>query len=241
MGVTIAVSVITAVVAAAGTYLGTYLNNISLARRQDQLARVNAQLKDLYGPLAALLLSTQVLFDAWRRWELPLEKGWKDSSAEEQQRWRGWMRTVLQPRNIAMADLVMRHADLIDEMRMPPSLVALCAHVRYYEALQARWDEGDVERYIPYLLFPRDVTHDVLEAFNRLKARQADLLEPRQVLRGRKARAITRGDYTAELEDYIRRYERDAQLEEGPMASRAPHPGQGYGTSAFREADPGRR
>src|SRR5690349_7697604 len=56
MGVTIAVSVITAVVAAAGTYLGTYLNNISLARRQDQLARVNAQLKDLYGPLAALLL-----------------------------------------------------------------------------------------------------------------------------------------------------------------------------------------
>ncbi|HEV2251929.1 MAG TPA: hypothetical protein VGS06_01925 [Streptosporangiaceae bacterium] len=70
----------------------------------------------------------------------------------------------------------------------------------------------------------------MLEAFNRLKARQADLLEPRQVLRGRKGRAITHGDYTAELEDYIKRYERDAQLEEGPMATRPPDPGQGYST-----------
>jgi hypothetical protein len=239
MGVTIAVSVITAVVAAAGTYLGTYLNNISLARRQDQLARVNAQLKDLYGPLAALLLSTQVLFDAWRRWELPLTEGWKGSSEEERQRWRGWMRTVLQPRNIAMAELVMSHSDLIDDMRMPPSLMALCAHVRYYEALQARWDEGDVERYIPYVLFPRDVTHDVVEAFNRLKARQADLLERRRLLRGRKVRTITRGDYAAELEEYIKRYERDAQLEEGAVGQPPAGSGQGTSRSASREAAPG--
>ncbi len=175
MSVAIAVSVITTIIAAAGTYVGTYLNNISLARRQDQLERVNAQLKDLYGLLAALLLSTQVLFDAWRRWELPLEKGWKDSSEEELQRWRGWIKTVLQPRNSAMAELIMSHADLIDDMQMPPSLMALCAHTQYYEALQARWDQGDFERYIPYLVFPRDVTHDVIEAFNKLKARQADL------------------------------------------------------------------
>lgn len=61
MGVTIAVSVITTVVAAAGTYVGTYLNNISLARRQDQLDRVNAQLRDLYGPLVALLLCDRAM------------------------------------------------------------------------------------------------------------------------------------------------------------------------------------
>ena len=91
------------------------------------------------------------------------------------------------------------------------------------------------------LLFPRDVTHDVVEAFNRLKARQADLLEPRRPLRGRKTRANADGDYTAELEDYIKRYERDAQLEEEADGQSSAASGHGYSTSAFREADPGRR
>jgi hypothetical protein len=229
MGVTIAVSVITTALAAAGAYLGTYLNNLSLARRHDQLARVNAQLKDLYGPLAALLLSTQVLFDAWRRWELPLPGGWTGSSDEERQRYRDWMRTVLQPRNAAMSELVMSHADLIDGMRMPPSLVALSAHASYYEALMARWDAGDVERYIPFLVFPSDVTRDVVEAFNKLKARQAELVEPRRLPRLRKAPATAPGGYTAELGEYIERYQRDVQLDEGPDGHEPAGPGQGPG------------
>lgn len=90
----------------------------------------------------------------------------------------------------------------------------LCAHAHYHEALRARWDEGDFERYIPYLVFPVDVTRDVVDAFNRLKARQAGLLEQRRILRRHKIPTITHADYTAELQDYIKRYERDAQLEE---------------------------
>jgi hypothetical protein len=49
--VTVAVSV---VLALAG-YLATYAYDLRLARRKDQLERVNEQLSDFYGPLLALV------------------------------------------------------------------------------------------------------------------------------------------------------------------------------------------
>ena len=60
-GLTIAVSVL---LAFAG-YLVTYAYNLRLAQRKDRLERVNKQLSNLYGPLYALVSSSQACWKAF--------------------------------------------------------------------------------------------------------------------------------------------------------------------------------
>jgi len=92
------------------------------------------------------------------------------------------MTTVLMPLNRRMSQIITTHADLIEEDHMPAELIALCAHVESYGALQARWEAGRFERYLPHILFPDVVIEYALRHFNRLKSEQARLLGRRAVL-----------------------------------------------------------
>jgi hypothetical protein len=217
MSVGLAVSAITAIVAATVGYVGTYVNTRLAARRSDQVKRLSAQMRDLYGPLAALLTSTDALYQIWRTRQLPLEHGWKNSTPEEQEEWRHWMTTVLMPLNRRMSQIVTTHADLIEEDHMPAELIALCAHVESYGGLLARWEADRFDRYLPHILFPDVVIEYSLRHFNQLKAKQAQLLGRRglpKIRRERPTHPAGLEDWQAFMKKYAQDYFRDGQLDE---------------------------
>lgn len=176
MNTALIVSAATAIFLATASYIGTYVNTRLEKQRNGRIERLSAQLRDLYGPLAALLTSTDALYKVWRSRQLPVPTGWKNSSEEEREEWRHWMMTVFMPLNRRMSQIVTMHADLIEEDHMPPELIALCAHVESYEALQARWEAGNFERFVPHILFPDAVIDYAIGHFNALKSEQARLL-----------------------------------------------------------------
>ena len=51
---------------------------------------------------------------------------------------RQWMKTVLQPLNEKAAEIVVKHADLLQSSRMEPLLLHLVAHVMAYRVILKR-------------------------------------------------------------------------------------------------------
>lgn len=52
---------------------------------------------------------------------------------------RQWMKEVLQPLNEKAADIIVRHADLLQSAQMEPLLLQLVAHVSAYRVILKRW------------------------------------------------------------------------------------------------------
>lgn len=173
------------VLAAAVGYVVKYLTDIRLAQRNDRLERVNRQLSEFYGPLLALTRSSDESWRAFKHRYRP-EPGsyWKTDpppTREDAIAWRLWMRTVFMPMHQRMTELVLSHADLIDESDMPPCLLVMCAHVAGYRAILEEWETGDVsvlrEDNVSVVNFPAEELGEyAAAAFARLKAEQSRLL-----------------------------------------------------------------
>jgi hypothetical protein len=144
--VTVAVSV---VLALAG-YLATYAYDLRLARRKDQLERVNEQLSDFYGPLLALVDAGRA---SWRGFRTLYRPGgvayWGSDpppTPEEAAAWRLWMMEVFHPLNERIVQVVTEHAHLLDEPEMPQPLLDACAHVAAYRPVVRSWQDGDTSQ-----------------------------------------------------------------------------------------------
>ncbi|MCG7529562.1 hypothetical protein MHW47_34660 [Streptomyces sp. OfavH-34-F] len=167
-------------------YVITYLNGLRLSQRQERLARVNRQLSDLYGPLFALTEANGRIFAAFM--ERNARSDGRSPFAhetpptdEELAEWRLWATTVFLPNIRAMRDLVLTHADLLNEPVMPPLLLQLCAHVSGYEITAARWAQGDYEQHLSVVPFPgQEVAGYARKGFTELKKEQARLLGRRR-------------------------------------------------------------
>jgi hypothetical protein len=166
-------------------YFIKYRTDLQLAQRNDRLARINRQLSDFYGPLLALTESSDGAWQAFRkRYRSGGGSFWKNDpplTEEDAIAWRLWMTTVFVPMQQRMMDIVLEHADLIEEPEMPPCLLALCAHVAGYQAVLRTWESGEIsvkrEDNISVVNFPsQDLADYAAEAFGRLKAEQARLL-----------------------------------------------------------------
>ncbi|RFU42686.1 hypothetical protein DZF91_05260 [Actinomadura logoneensis] len=162
-------------------YVATYLNGLRLAQRQGRLARINSQLSDFYGPLLALAEANGRTFDAFV--ERHARPGGVSPFADktpptehELAEWRLWVMSVFLPNIQAMRDLVIQHADLINESEMPPFLLQLAAHVSGYEVTVARWEAGSHDRHLSVASYPHEVLAYAREGFSRLKREQGRLL-----------------------------------------------------------------
>jgi hypothetical protein len=113
-------------------------------RRQIRLARVNSQLRELYGPLNALLDVNERVWQALRTSGLPTQAERKPEKITED--WRRWRNNALMPTNRKMRDLIIEHADLLIEPTMSRSLSDFCAHVESLEIVLAAEDSGIQER-----------------------------------------------------------------------------------------------
>ncbi|MGX1274436.1 hypothetical protein [Streptomyces phaeoluteigriseus] len=167
-------------------YVVTYFNGLRLSQRQERLARVNRQLSDFYGPLFALTEANTRTFGAFRQRHArpggtsPFTHG-TPPTPEELSEWRLWVTTVFLPNIQAMRDLVIDHADLLNEPEMPPLLLQLCAHVSGYEITAARWAQGNHDQHLSVVPFPsEELAAYAKQGFSALKKEQARLLGRRQ-------------------------------------------------------------
>jgi hypothetical protein len=143
-------------------------------RRQARLARVSSQLRELYGPLNALVDVNERIWEALREFRLPPQAERRPEASTED--WRRWRDHALMPANRRMRDLIIEHADLLVETDVPERLRDFCAHVTSLEIFIAAEAEGLKERALighpgaAYVAYVRDT-------FAYLKNEQQHLLQ----------------------------------------------------------------
>lgn len=180
-------SLIAALVAAIATILAVFIGYVlthrssqHLQQRQDELARVNRQLAELYGPLFVMIESGRVAFDAFCERYSPTVPNFdyaaKDLSKEQREAWELWMTTVFQPKNRVMYELLASKGDLLIEEEMPKCISRFCAHVIGYDVLLAEWQRGDHSQVFAIPGFPDEFTEYVRDSYRQLKRQQARLL-----------------------------------------------------------------
>jgi hypothetical protein len=142
-------------------------------RRQARLARVSSQVRELYGPLNAMVDVNERIWEALRDSELPTQAERRPEAGTDN--WRRWRDAALMPANRRMRDLIVEHADLLVEAEVPQVMRDFCAHVSSMEIVLAAEASGVAER--PLIGHPGDayVTH-VRERFVALKLEQQRLL-----------------------------------------------------------------
>jgi hypothetical protein len=187
LAITLGVSVLVA--------LGGFAWNLRLARRKDQLDRVNRQLGELYGPLFAAHAASRRIYLAFRDRYRPADESYFSAknppTEEEVAAWREWMTHVFMPLNRRMTEAIIANADLLREEHLPGCLQELCAHVAGYEAVLRHWEADDVvsvqeEDNLSVVPYPwRELDDYVPKSFEALAQEQAKLLAQVKSVRDR--------------------------------------------------------
>ncbi|MET9976856.1 hypothetical protein ACFYOI_27650 [Streptomyces microflavus] len=167
--ITASASIVVAVLA----FLLSQQSQLRQERRQARLTRINCQLRELYGPLNALVDSNERVWNSLRGSFLPNQS--ERDPATDSPEWRKWRDEVLIPTNRRMRDLITEHADLIIESEVPNSLRDFCAHVLAVEVTVLEEAEGVRRRAL--IGHPGDeFVNYVNTSFKHLKGEQNKLL-----------------------------------------------------------------
>jgi hypothetical protein len=151
---------------------------VRLERRQARLVLISSQLRDLYGPLNALVEVNERLWEALRAESLPAKPDRRPGAGDPE--WNRWRDSVLMRVNREMRDLILRRADLLIEDEVPQPLLDFCAHVAAREiALSGRTDGFQGRALIPHP--GAEYADYVRGTFNHLKLEQRRLLQLRHV------------------------------------------------------------
>ena len=161
-------------------YAAKYVNDLRIAERKDQLDRVNAQLRDLYGPLLALIQASDTAYIEFRkkhRHGTQYFVGDPPPTERDLAAWRNWMTHVFMPLNRKMESVILANAHLIEDRLFPPGFHALLAHVAGYKTVMNAWKEQNYAEHQSIVDFPRAVLPTyVKETYEALMAKQHRLL-----------------------------------------------------------------
>ena len=174
-------------------YITTAVHTLRTTQHEARVARVGAQLKELYGPLLACVSATKSAYDAMVRQHAAAAGGVvaglqgaaaathfrdavrADSHGAAAEAYRTWVRVVLMPLSERAMKTVIEHADLLESTTIEPLLLQLVAHVSAYRVILRRWEEGALAEG-SHISYPDGVHAWASEQFRRLKRRQAELL-----------------------------------------------------------------
>jgi hypothetical protein len=150
-------------------------------RRQVELSRINAQLRDLYGPLYALVQVNEMIWDAMKDNSIIPSRDSRikiqELNNDSLETWKTWLNNSLMPINLRMRELIIGYADLIIENQIPNTLLTFCAHVSTYEVLLRSEGEEGLTLRDALIRHPGDEFVDYFgRSFVTLKAEQARLL-----------------------------------------------------------------
>lgn len=171
----------TAIVVAIVTGSISYLTSRRLHRKQSELARVDRQLSELYGPLYALSRSSDFSWVTFRQNHgadrLAYFDVEADVSPDEIESWCEWMTHVFMPVNRKMQEILLSKTELLISDDLPESLIALCSHVAEYEMILARWASGNRDVLTATNNHPgRQLSEYAQTSYQFLRARQRTLL-----------------------------------------------------------------
>ncbi|MEL6362121.1 MAG: hypothetical protein AAFR21_13670 [Pseudomonadota bacterium] len=163
---------------------GYIITHIFAVRRQLHDARVeflNAQIRDLYGPLYAIDASNRAAWISFRaKYRPDISSYFKKEnppSEEETKAFVQWMRSVFHPNNKRMHDVITSNAHLIEGNDFPESFREFLIHVETYQVVIDQWDAGNFSEYTSRNNYPRDTfSSEVEDSFLKLKRRQKRLL-----------------------------------------------------------------
>jgi len=159
----------------------SYANARRLSRTEAQLARVNAQLSELYGPMHATLEATRIAYEKFVQSSRGSPNFFNPRlpkpTDEELELWRTWVTTVLQPGNKRTYELIVNKAHLLIDDEMPQCLLTFCAHVAGFDVTIRRWEAEDYSSHLSVVSHPRDELNSYARnSFRQLKRTQAHLL-----------------------------------------------------------------
>ena len=163
------------ILAAVLAYILNQRGQLRQERRQAALARVSSQVRDLYGPLNAMVDVNERIWEKLRDSELPPQAERRPEAGT--QNWRRWRDGALMPSNRKMRDLIVENADLLVEAEVPQVLRDFCAHVSSVEIVLAA--EAEAEGTKERALIPHPgaaYVQYVRETFAALKLEQQQLL-----------------------------------------------------------------
>src|ERR1044072_3880974 len=161
-GLTLSVSILIAFIG----FITKYINDIKIAQRKDRLERINRQLKELYGPLSALIHTSGIAWQGFRKKYRPNRSYWRSEpypDEDEAAVYRLWMREVFMPLNLRMERVIVENADLLYHEKMPECLLTVCAHVSAYKTILKRWESGDYSEHLSIVDFPGQAVRQYTE------------------------------------------------------------------------------
>lgn len=161
-------------------YLYTWFSSRRSSQQKAQLERVNLQLSNLYGPLFALVESSDISWRAFRSKHQPNSRYFskvKPPAEKDIEAWRLWMKTVFMPINSQMYDIVQDNAELLIESEMPKCLLLLLAHVASFKAVIKKWKQNDFSEHESLVVYPSEELIDyVNSSYKSLKREQSKLI-----------------------------------------------------------------
>ena len=169
----------------AAAYLVQGAAELHAERRRAELARVDAQLERLYGPLLAALTTAVAVFKLFA--EERVGVAWPGGMPELMRRVREdeslraeyeqWMAVSVLPQHDRAARLLQEQIHLLEDRHMPQYLLDYVAMTAAYRVIRAKWDAGDHTMLFSPLRMPPGLDVHVRDTFDALKRRQAQLLE----------------------------------------------------------------
>lgn len=164
----------------------SYNQTRRLNRAQARLARLNAQLEELYGPLYATLEASRIayekLLDRLRPGQTSLfDEHSAPPTEEELHALRQWIMVVSHPRASQAYEIIISKAHLLVEGEMPECLLQFLAHKGGYDVLLQRWANGDFSEHLSVVRHPGEPLFAYLsQSFNKLMQHQAGELQATQ-------------------------------------------------------------
>ena len=178
--------VVVALITAAVTALG-WLVTSSLSRQREErkakleanLAFVERQLEELYGPLVALMYEGRQIFQELLRTlgRNHVFTGDQPLSKDEQRTWVYWAEKSFLPRNKLIRDLLTSKPHLVEGKDFPKSYITFLQHQSSWAIHHQRWlDQAVTYQWHAPVNWPTDFEQDVIQTFKALKTRHSDLL-----------------------------------------------------------------
>jgi hypothetical protein len=166
-------------VAAIAGAIWAYLYRLKLNRHENRVQRISSQLKELYGPLYALVEAAEISRSLFFSRYDPKDWKRKEQMMPDDHRapWVDWVQRESQNTYQKMYDVITANAHLYEDNGIPEGFRTFIAHHIQYRELVARWRSGDFTILVSTVPYPEFAlpTH-VRETFGRLKFSQMALI-----------------------------------------------------------------
>jgi len=180
------VGVLVAVIPLIVGYIVTFVDGA----RKDELTTVNRQIEKLYGPLYALTQANDVTWEHFSKVYWPNHSRYyfdpkQPPTLEQVAQWRMWMKTVFQPLNLQITNIIVSNSQLIVGSAMPKPFQEVIAQTESYIAIIASWSDSDSKNLESFrspaantvtgINYPNDLSSCVKKTYVLLKERQQRL------------------------------------------------------------------